>query len=151
VATVSLALSAIAAAHRSAVHTLDTRARKIRVAMKGIRKTYAAPQGQAEALKPAMVRGVLATLDDSPIEHRDGALLALLFAAALRRSELAGLDYEQAGDGDGYLRLTTEAVEIVLLRSKARTEPATVSPAREQPRPRRRTGALDRHRQHQTR
>jgi hypothetical protein len=32
--------------------------------MKGIRKTYAAPQIQAKALKPTMVRGVLATLGD---------------------------------------------------------------------------------------
>jgi len=94
--------------------------------MKGIRKTCAAPQGQAEALKPALVRGILATLGDSPVERRDTALVALLFAAALRRSELAGLDYAQGGDGDGYLQLTAEAVEIVLLRSKARTEPATV-------------------------
>jgi len=52
--------------------------------------------------------------------------VALLFAAALGRSELAGLDYAQAGDSDGYLRLTGEAVEVVLHRSKARTEPATV-------------------------
>jgi hypothetical protein len=51
--------------------------------------------------------------------------------AALRRSELAGLDYAQARDGDGYLQLTAEAVEIVLLRSKARTEPATVLVPRE--------------------
>jgi hypothetical protein len=29
-------------------------------------------------------------------------------------------------DGDGYLQLTNEAVEITLLRSKARTEPGTV-------------------------
>ena len=41
------------------------------------------------------------------------------------------LDYAQAGDGDGYLQLTTETVEIVLLRSKARTESATVLVPRE--------------------
>jgi hypothetical protein len=39
VATVSLALSGIAAAPRVAGHMLDTRARQIRAAMKGIRKT----------------------------------------------------------------------------------------------------------------
>jgi site-specific recombinase XerC len=44
------------------------------------------------------------------VERRDAALVALLFSAALRRSELAGLDYAQAGDGDEYLRLTNEAV-----------------------------------------
>ena len=131
VATIGLALSAISAAHRIAGHKFDTRAREIRAAMKGIRKTYAAPQTQAEALKPAIVRGILATLGDNTLERRDAALVALLFAAALRRSELAGLDYAQAGNGDGYLRLTAEAVEIVLLRSKARTEPATVLVPRE--------------------
>jgi hypothetical protein len=39
---------------------------------------------------------------------------------------LSGLDYAAAGTGDGYLKLTEQAVEIVLLRSKARTEPVTV-------------------------
>jgi hypothetical protein len=34
-------------------------------------------------------------------------------------------------DADGHLRLTTEAVEIVLLRSKARTEPVMVLVPRE--------------------
>jgi hypothetical protein len=43
----------------------------------------------------------------------------------VRRSELAGLDYAQVGDGDRHHRLTAEAVEIVLLR-QGRTEPATV-------------------------
>jgi integrase len=89
---------------------------------------HAAPQAQAEAFKPETVRGILAELkaSDGPLDRRDAALVALLFAAALRRSELAGLDYAAAGKGDGYLQLTEKAVEIVLLRSKARTEPVTV-------------------------
>jgi integrase len=58
-------------------------------------------------------------------------MVALLFAGALRRSEFAGLDYGQAGDGDGFLALSSEAVEIVLLRSKARIEPTTVRVPRE--------------------
>jgi hypothetical protein len=73
-----------------------------------------------------MVRGILATLDDTPLDRRDAALIASLFAGALRRSEIAGLDYGAAGTGDGYLQLTDRAVEIVLLRSKARTEPVSV-------------------------
>jgi integrase len=126
VATVGLALSAISAAHRGAGLEFDTKAREIRSAMKGIRTKYAAPQVQAEALKPAMVRSILATLGDGPLDRRDAALIALLFAGALRRSEIAGLDYAKGGRGDGYLQLTDQAVEIVLLRSKARTEPAMV-------------------------
>jgi site-specific recombinase XerD len=133
VATVGLALSAISAAHRAADVELDTKAREIRAAMKGIRKDYAAPQAQAEALRPETVRGILSGLknSDSPLDRRDAALVALLFSAALRRSEISGLDYATAGTGDGYLRLTDKAVEIVLLRSKARTEPVPVLVPRE--------------------
>ena len=56
VATVALALSAISAAHRAAGVEFDVRAREIRSALKGIRRTYAAPQAQAAALKPVMIR-----------------------------------------------------------------------------------------------
>jgi integrase len=126
VATVQLALSAISAAHRNAGLELDTGVREIRAALKGIRKEYAAPQAQAAALKPAMVRGILATLGDTPLDRRDAALVTLLFAGALRRSEMCGLDWQKPGTGDGYLTLSDEAVEIVLLRSKARTEISTV-------------------------
>jgi integrase len=128
VATISLALSAISAAHRTAGLSLDTKARQIKETMKGIRKNFAAPQAQAEPLKPTMVRDILSSLNgsDLAVDRRDAALIALLFAAALRRSEICGLDYGQAGDGDGCLQLTHEAVEIILLRSKARTEPVTV-------------------------
>lgn len=122
----ALALSAIADAHRRQGHAFETRPPELRTALKGIRRTYAAPIAQAAALKPKMIRAILTSLDDTPIERRDAALLALLFAGAPRRSEISGLDYTQVGSGDGYLALTREAVEIVLLRSKARSEPAGV-------------------------
>src|SRR5262249_56711711 len=72
-------VDSISAAHRAAGLELDTKAREIRAAMKGNRKTYSTPQAQAEALKPAIVRGILATLGDSPLERHDAALAALLF------------------------------------------------------------------------
>jgi site-specific recombinase XerC len=128
VGTIGLALSAISAAHRDAGFALDTKAREIRKTMKSIRKLYAAPQVQAEPPKPTMVRDILSLLtgSDLAVDRRDAALISLLFAAALRRSEIVGLDYVQAGGGDGYLQLTNEAVEIILLRSKSRTEPVIV-------------------------
>ena len=124
--TIALALSAIAAKHRDLDLPFEVRAPALRVALKGLRRTHAAPQAQAAALRPTMIRDILRELKDSPIDRRDGALLALLFAGALRRSELAGLDYDQPGVGDGYLQLSEVAVEIVLLRSKSRTEVETV-------------------------
>jgi hypothetical protein len=73
------------------------------------------------------VRGILSALNSSnrPADRRDAALIALLFSAALRRSESASLDYDKAGIGDGYLQLKHKAVEVVLLRAKARTEVVT--------------------------
>jgi len=53
VATVGLALAAISAAHRNAGLELDSRAREIREAMKGIRREYAAPQAQAAPSRTA--------------------------------------------------------------------------------------------------
>ena len=63
--------------------------------MKGIRKNFAAPQAPAEPLKPTMVRDVLSSLNgsDLAVNRRDAALISLLFAAALRRSEICRLDY----------------------------------------------------------
>jgi integrase len=126
VATVALALSAIADAHRHRGDEFNTCAPELRTALKGIRRAYAQPVAQAAALMPKMIRAILYELEDTPIDRRDGALIALLFAGALRRSEISCLDYAEVGTGDGYLALTSEAVEIVLLRSKARTEPVTV-------------------------
>ena len=47
-----------------------------------------------------MVRDILSLLNgsDLAVDRRDAALIALLFAAALRRSEIAGLDYGQVAD-----------------------------------------------------
>ena len=112
VATVGLALSAISAAHRAADLELDTRSCEIRMAMKGVRKTYAAPQAQAEPLKPAMVRGILDKLDNSPLDRRDACphcAAGRRGAAALgdRRSRLRRgwfwrrvSDCQQQGGGD---------------------------------------------------
>jgi len=75
VATVSRTLSAIAAADRAAGHTLDTREREIRVAMKAIRKTIAAPQGQAleRAGKEGVARSERSTARHALCRGRGGS------------------------------------------------------------------------------
>jgi integrase len=50
---------------------------------------------------------------------RDGALLSLGWAGALRRNELVNLDWMQVGTGKGFVRLDERGVEIVPMTSKA--------------------------------
>ncbi len=60
--------------------------------MAGIRRAKGTAQlGKAAAVTDT-IRAMVGTLPSSPPGHRDRALLLLGFAAALRRSELVGLD-----------------------------------------------------------
>ena len=53
--------------------------------------------------------------------------LALGWAAALRRSELVGLDWQKLGGGSGYVQVDERGVTVTLAQSKgAQTEAATV-------------------------
>jgi len=126
VATVSLALAAIGAAHRSQNLPFDSQALEIRQVMKGIRRKFACLQKQARPLDPMLVRAIAGAPCESITMARDAALVALLFCGALRRSELAGLDYGKSGGGDGVLKITPTTLELILLRSKSRSEPTVV-------------------------
>ncbi|MGD9671563.1 MAG: tyrosine-type recombinase/integrase [Hyphomicrobiaceae bacterium] len=53
-----------------------------------------------------------------PRDARDAAMLALGYCFALRRSELAGLDFERLGSGTGTLVITPDCLEVRLARSK---------------------------------
>ncbi|MBU1211105.1 MAG: hypothetical protein KJ587_07525 [Alphaproteobacteria bacterium] len=53
-----------------------------------------------------------------PPDLRDGALFSLGYMFAARRSELAGLDFEVLGEGDGFIEVADETIAITLLRSK---------------------------------
>jgi integrase len=57
-------------------------------------------------------------------DARDGALLSLGWSGALRRSEIVGLDWQQVGEGGGFVRITVRGVEITLMRSKASQDTA---------------------------
>jgi hypothetical protein len=85
-------------------------------------------QRQAAPLRPAILSDVPAGLGDSDLDRRDSAMLATLYMLALRRSELAEIDFEARGDGAeaglGVLRMTEHGLELALLRSKAHEAPA---------------------------
>ena len=71
------------------------------------------------------VRDLLAILNPARnIGCRNAALLTLGFGAALRRSELVGLDWQELGTGTGFVRIDERGILITLARSR----PAKIRP-----------------------
>jgi len=62
------------------------------------------------------LRDLIAGLDpaSSVIDARDAALLVLGWAAALRRSELAGLDWRELGSGTGFVQIVDRGFVVTL-------------------------------------
>lgn len=115
VATVNMAASAIAAAHRTAGHDDPTKHEAVRLLLTGIRrKLGTAPSQKAPALRDDLSR-MLAALPATLAGTRDRALLLLGYAGAFRRSELVSLDVAD-------LRFTSDGLVIVLRRSKTDQE-----------------------------
>lgn len=121
VATLRTAVAAVRAGHVANGFTFDTRAPEIILVLRGIARTHAREQRQAAPLRGDDVTGLVSNLPRYPLAVRDGALLALGYIFAARRSELVGLDLERQGDGDGYLRIGARSVDLVLARSKTAT------------------------------
>lgn len=117
-ATLRTAIAAVRAGHVAHGLSFDTRAPAIETVMAGIGRTHAREQRQAEPIRGTDIAAVLVGLGTRPIDLRDGALFALGYVFALRRSELVALDYEVQGTGDGCVRLTARTAELVLARSK---------------------------------
>jgi integrase len=130
--TITAYLAAIASAHSIAKHPFDRSA--LKDDLKGIRRVHARKPRQAFALvgiakdpRGLDLRGILSGLGSSAIDARDRLLLALGFAAALRRSELVGLDWKRQGTGEGYLTQDHRGIVITLLSTKGgKGEPVEV-------------------------
>jgi integrase len=74
---------------------------------------------QARPLMADDLRALVETLRPLiPAEARDAALLAVGWAAALRRSELIGLDWQSRGTGTGFVRLDERGLVVTLMASK---------------------------------
>ena len=71
------------------------------------------------------LRDLLASLDPAAaIDARDAALLVLGWAAALRRSELVGLDWHELGSGSGFVQIRPRGLVVTLPTSKGAQEEA---------------------------
>jgi integrase len=86
----------------------------------GIRRQNGTAKRQARAIVLADVHAAIGRLPPTLAGRRDRALLLIGFFAALRRSELVGLDVTAAlTDGaTGYIEILSEGLLVRLMRSK---------------------------------
>lgn len=133
IASIGQAMAAIKLAHRSRGVQFDSDNEDLKSVLKGIRRETAKVR-PIRRVKPLMaddLRDLLESLrTDNLREARDAALLALGWAAAMRRSELVGLDWNVLGDGKdkhrtGYVEIDdVDGITVVLMTSKASQETA---------------------------
>lgn len=120
--SLEVALSAVIVANRSSGHRIDRKADALNEVISGA-KTLASEGRSPRKVAPIKSNDLRILLDlgnaDDLLTRRDNALLGLGFAAALRRSEIVGLDFAKRGDGTGYVEIIEAGVRITLLTSKA--------------------------------
>jgi site-specific recombinase XerD len=130
VSTIRTALAAIKFGHDAQGVHFDSRAPAIVKVLRGITRTSNRLQRQAEPIRAADAMTMITVADNAnAMELRDAAVVAVGYLFALRRSELAGLDWGRHGDGEGVLRLTAKTLELTLVRSKTNNgnpEPVTI-------------------------
>jgi integrase len=126
-ATINLYLSAVMQAHHNKGQAFDRKHPLIARTWRGISRTKARQAGprKAEPLMGTELRELIDGLGSSAIDARDAALLALGWAAALRRSELIGLDWRALGAGSGFVELDGREIVVTLPTSKGSQEDAT--------------------------
>jgi integrase len=121
-ASINQGLAAVTLAHRQGGHAFDRKHRVISMTWSGISRVKAMVEveRQAAPFLAADVRDLLAILKvEKNIGCRNAALLTLGFGAALRRSELVGLDWQELGEGTGFVRIDERGILITIARSKA--------------------------------
>ena len=117
VSTIRRRVSSISHHHQAVFADLDpTKTEEIKTLVKGIRRQLGAAMRKAPPLLSSTIKTMLATLDLEKMQgQRDRALVALGFAAALRRSELVALCVED-------LTWRKQGVTVLIRRSKTDQE-----------------------------
>jgi integrase len=136
--TINQYLAAVTVAHRTAGHASDRKHPIVAETWRGISNTKAKTEVDRTA-RPILqldLRDLLRGLRfDIPSDARDAALLSLGWAAAMRRSELVGLDWQKLGDGLGFVTVAERGVVVTLNQSKSSQDEAVtiVVPAADMP------------------
>jgi integrase len=119
--TVRKYAAAISVAHQHRGAPFDWRALKETLG-RIARMSWHVPR-QARPLLAEDLRAIHAGLVRTrAIDIRDGALLTLGFAGALRRAELVGLDWHRRADGQGFARIEHGGIVITLAKSKTKQQ-----------------------------
>jgi site-specific recombinase XerD len=118
VSTLQRRLSAIREAHLYRGIKLDTSSAAFRDVWRGIRRTHAVPANKKAPLLTARLRRAIATLPGTLAGRRDRAMLLIGFGAALRRSELAGLEVAQREGAAGWIEETPDGLAVHLGATK---------------------------------
>lgn len=110
-ATLQRRLVSIGKAHTMQGCADPTKAQVVKLTLRGIRRIHGKPQAQVSPILKEDLTVMLAHIPDTLKGKRDKALLMLGFCAALRRSELAGVQIED-------LEFTAQGIILTLPRSK---------------------------------
>lgn len=111
IATLQRRLVSITKAHTMQGYNDPVKSDLVKLTMRGIRRVHGKPQKQAAALLKEDLTVMLSHAPDNLKGHRDKALLILGFCAALRRSELCAVKFED-------LEFNTQGLVLTLPRSK---------------------------------
>lgn len=121
VRTVQCHLTAISVQHR--LRGVPINRAGLSESGKGMRRLFGQPARQARPMLAEEIQALLARLDPKrPADVRDGAMIVLGFACALRQSELTGLDWRKRGSGTGALTAVRDGLTLRLFRSKTSQE-----------------------------
>ena len=113
ISSINQAISAIKMAHRDHGTPLDSDHPILQKVWTGARREIAAKRTirRVSPILSADLREILEMLrKDHLREARDAAILAVGWGAARRRSELVGLDWQEPGDGTGFMRADGDGI-----------------------------------------
>lgn len=117
VVTLQRRLAAIREQHAAAGFDLETSSSAFRDTWRGIKRAHGQPAVKKRPLMTVDLRRAVAILPDTLPGRRDRALILVGFAAALRRSELAGVEVARR-DGAAWIEERPDGLVVHLARSK---------------------------------